>query len=594
MINGIRIKGVYTLSKYFDIILISTCKGGDVLKFKDYEYVRPDLKVIGDEFEKLLNDFDQSRSFEEQNEIIERINHIRSNVETMRSLAHIRHSINTKDEFYAKEKDFLDENMPLYQNMVMKFYEALVNSKFREELEKEWGKQLFNLAEMQLKTFSEEIIEDLIKENKLVTEYSKLIASAKIDFEGETRNLSQMASFIQSKDRAMRKKAYEAYIGFFEENEDEFDRIYDELVKIRTNMAQKLGYENYVQMGYYRMLRSDYTSKDVANYRKQVEKDLVPLVVELKEKQRRRLGLDELKYYDEPLEYVTGNAKPKGGPEWILEKGKRMYRELSEETNEFFTFMVDRELLDLVSKEGKMSGGYCTYIPDYKSPFIFSNFNGTSGDVNVLTHEAGHAFQVYMSRDLEVLEYIFPTMEAAEIHSMSMEFFTWPWMELFFEDDVDKYKFSHLAGAVSFIPYGVTVDEFQHFVYENPEATPEERKNKWREIEKKYMPFRDYENNDLLNKGGYWFRQGHIFSTPFYYIDYTLAQICAFQFWIKTREDREKAWEDYLRLCRAGGSKSFLELVKLADLENPFIDGTVKKVVGPIKEWLDSVDDSKF
>ncbi len=564
------------------------------MKFKDYEYIRPDLKVIGEEFEKLLKDFDESKSFEEQNEIIKEINRIRSNVETMGNLAYIRHSINTKDEFYAKEKDFLDENMPLYQNMVMKFYEALVNSKFREELEKEWGKQIFNLAEMQLKTFSEEIIEDLIRENKLVTEYDKLIASAKIDFEGQTRNLSQMAPFMQSKDRTIREKAHKAYIRFFEENEDEFDRIYDELVKIRTNMAQKLGYENYVQMGYYRMSRSDYTSEDVANYRKQVEEDLVPLVVELKERQRRRLGLDELKYYDEPLEYLTGNAKPKGGPEWILENGKRMYKELSKETHEFFTFMVERELLDLVSKEGKMSGGYCTYIPDYKSPFIFSNFNGTSGDVDVLTHEAGHAFQVYMSRDLEVPEYSFPTMEAAEIHSMSMEFITWPWMELFFEDDADKYRFSHLAGAVSFIPYGVTVDEFQHFVYENPEATPEERKAKWREIEEKYLPFRDYEDNDLLNRGGYWFRQGHIFSTPFYYIDYTLAQVCAFQFWIKIREDREKAWKDYLRLCKAGGSKSFLELVELADLKNPFIDGTVKEVVDLIKEWLDSVDDNKF
>ncbi len=564
------------------------------MKFKDYQYIRPDLKAVGEEFEKLLKDFDCARSFEEQNEIIKEINRIRSNIETMGNLVYIRHSINTEDEFYAKEQDFLDENMPLYQNMVVKYYEALVNSKFREELEEEWGNQIFNLAEMQLKTFSQEIIEDLIRENKLVTQYDKLIASAKIDFEGETRNLSQMIPFIQSKDRSMRKRAYEAYIGFFEEKEEEFDRIYDDLVRVRTNMAHKLGYKNYVQLGYYRMSRSDYDAEDVANYRKQVEMDLVPLVVELKDRQRKRLGLDKLKYYDEPLEYLTGNAKPKGDPEWILENGKKMYKELSKETHEFFTFMVDRELLDLVSKKGKMSGGYCAYISDYKSPFIFSNFNGTSGDVDVLTHEAGHAFQGYMSRNLKVPEYSFPTMEAAEIHSMSMEFITWPWMELFFEDEVEKYKFSHLAGGVSFIPYGATVDEFQHFVYENPQATPEERKAKWREIEKKYLPFRDYEDNDLLNRGGYWFRQGHIFSTPFYYIDYTLAQVCAFQFWIKTREDREKAWEDYLRLCKAGGSKSFLELVELANLKNPFVDGTIKEVIKPIKEWLNSVDDSKF
>ncbi len=565
-----------------------------MLKFKDYEYVRPDLNKVAEQFEELLSRFNKAESFDEQNKIMGEINKIRSNVETMWNLVYIRHSINTEDEFYAKEQDFLDENMPKYQNIVSKFYKDLVGSKFREELERVWGKQIFTLAELQLKTFSEEIIEDLVKENKLVTEYDKLIASARINFEGEERNLSQMAPFMQSKDRAMRKRAYEAYINFFKENESKFDEIYGNLVKVRTAMAKKLGYENYVDMGYARMSRSDYNAEMVANYRKQVHEDLVPVVVELKDRQRKRLGLDEFKYYDEPLEYTTGNATPKGEPEWILENGKKMYKELSKETDEFFTFMVERELLDLVSKKGKMSGGYCTYIPDYKSPFIFSNFNGTSGDVDVLTHEAGHAFQSYLSRDYEVPEYSFPTLEACEIHSMSMEFITWPWMELFFEDEVNKYKFSHLSGAVNFIPYGVTVDEFQHFVYENPEATPEERKAKWREIERKYLPFRDYEDNDLLNRGGYWFRQGHIFASPFYYIDYTLAQVCAFQFWIKINQDKENAWEDYIRLCKAGGSKPFLELVELANLENPFIDGTIKKVVRPIKEWLDKIDDKKF
>lgn len=564
------------------------------MKFQDYKYARPDISKISEQFEGLLLRFDAAESFSEQNRIMEETNKIRSNVETMVNLAYIRHSINTEDEFYSKEQDFLDENMPAYQSIVSKYYEALVNSKYREELEKVWGRQIFTLAELQLKTFSEAIMEDLVKENKLVTEYDKLIASAKIYFEGEERNLSQMAPFMESPVRTMRKRAYEAYTSFFKENETKFDQIYDELVKVRTEMAKKLGYRNFIDMGYARMSRSDYNAEMVANYREQVYEDLVPVVIGLKERQRKRLSLDELKYYDEPLEYTTGNAVPKGGPQWILENGKRMYRELSKETDEFFSFMSERGLLDLVSKKGKMSGGYCTYISDYKSPFIFSNFNGTSGDIDVLTHEAGHAFQSYLSKDYEIPEYNFPTYEASEIHSMSMEFITWPWMELFFEDEAEKYKFSHLSGAINFIPYGVTVDEFQHFVYENPDASPEKRKVKWREIEKKYMPFRDYEDNDLLNRGGYWFRQSHIFQSPFYYIDYTLAQVCAFQFWNKISQDRKKAWADYIRLCKAGGSKPFLELIILANLQNPFVDGTIKQVVEPIKAWLDKIDDKKF
>ncbi|MBE6083133.1 MULTISPECIES: M3 family oligoendopeptidase [Tissierellales] len=564
------------------------------MKFKDYKYIRPDMEKIKKDFSSLIEKFNKSVEVEEQNSIIQEINSLRSEVETMSTLVSIRNSIDTTDKFYADEKSFFDEKVPEYQDVVINYYRALVNSKFRKELERKWGTHLFELAEIQLKTFSPEIIEDMVKENKLITEYEKLISSAKIVFEGEERNLSQLQPFMESKDREVRKRAYEAHSNFFKENEEKFDQIYDELVKLRDKMAKKLGYKNFVELGYARMSRTDYNAEMVANYREQVKKYLVPIVAELKERQRKRLGLPSLKYYDEPLEFVTGNATPKGDPDWILKNGKKMFGELSEETKEFFNFMIDRELMDLVSKKGKMSGGYCTYINKYKSPFIFSNFNGTSGDVDVLTHEGGHAFQCYESKDMDVPEYVFPTSEAAEIHSMSMEFLTWPWMNLFFEDEEDKYKFSHLSGAVNFIPYGVTVDEFQHFVYENPEATPRERKSKWREIEKKYLPFRDYEDNDFLNRGGFWFKQSHIFEVPFYYIDYTLAQVCAFQFWIKYREDRNKAWNDYLKLCKAGGSKSFLELVKIGNIRNPFEDGCIKEVVKPIKEWLDGIDDSKF
>jgi len=564
------------------------------VKFKDYEYIRPDLDQMEKSFIELLEKFRNAKSASEQSKVIDEVTSLRNYFETMVTLASIRHSINTEDKFYETEQDFMDENGPRYEKLVTDYYKELINSPFRAELENEWGEQFFKLAELQIKTFSEEIMEELVKENKLSTEYDKLIASAQLDFMGEIRNLSQMRPFMESRDREVRRSAAMKVMSFFEENEKEFDRLYDELVKVRDSMAKKLGYPNYVPMGYARLSRTDYDAEMVANYRRQVYESLVPLSEELKERQRKRIGVERLTYYDEPLEYVTGNANPKGDPAWIIENGKKMYHEMSPETGAFIDFMTERELMDLEAKKGKRSGGYCTVIADYKSPFIFSNFNGTSGDIDVLTHEAGHAFQTFMSMDHKLPEYKFPTLEACEIHSMSMEFLAWPWMENFFKDEVEKYKFSHLAGALTFIPYGVAVDEFQHFVFENPNATPDERKSAWREIEKKYLPSKDYEDNDLLNRGGYLFRQGHIFSSPFYYIDYTLAQVCAFQFWVRSREDREKAWEDYLRLCKAGGSMSFLKLVELADLDNPFVDGTIERVVGPIKEYLDSVDDSTF
>ena len=564
------------------------------MKFNDYKYVRPDMAEVEKSFETLIESFKSAETFEAQDKVMTEINQLRNNLETMMVLVSIRHSVDTTDAFYEEENNFMDENTPIYQGMVSKYYEALVVSKFRSELENKWGKHIFVIADLTLKTFKPEVIELMQKENKLASEYMKLRASAKIPFDGEERNLSQMTPYTQSKDREERLAAQKAVTAFFEENESEFDRIYDEQVKVRHEIALKLGFKNFVELGYARLTRSDYNADMAANYRKQVYENLVPVASELRKRQAKRLDVEALKYYDEPLDFLTGNATPKGEPDWIIDNGKQMYKELSTETNEFFNYMLDNDLLDLVAKKGKAGGGYCTFISDYKSPFIFSNFNGTSGDVDVLTHEAGHAFQVFSSRNYELPEYVWPTLEACEIHSMSMEFFAWPWMENFFKEDVDKYKFAHLSGALLFIPYGVTVDEFQHFVYENPQATPVERRAKWREIEKKYLPHRDYEDNDFMERGGFWFKQGHIFSNPFYYIDYTLAQVCAFEFWNKSRENQETAWSDYLRLCQAGGSKSFLDLVELANLHNPFEDGTIKKIVGPINEWLNQIDDSNM
>lgn len=564
------------------------------MRFEEYTYTRPNLDEVKAGFEAAIEKFTKASSIEEQSLAMNEVNEIRNDIGTMFNLCYIRHSVDTNDEFYKAEQDYMDEVQPEIEGFVTKYYQALVSSPFRTDLEAKWGKQLFALAEGQLKTFKPEIVPLLQKENRLSTEYTKLIASAKINFEGEERTLAQLEPFTESIDREMRKKANEAKFGFLAGHEEEFDRIYDSLVKVRTQIAHELGYKNFVELGYYRMMRTDYNSEMVANFRQQVKDYIVPIATKLKARQQERIGVEQLKYFDEGFNYKTGNAAPKGSPEWIIENGQQMYQELSAETGDFFQFMQDNNLMDLVAKKGKAGGGYCTFIENYKAPFIFSNFNGTSGDIDVLTHEAGHAFQVYSSRNFEIPEYYWPTYEACEIHSMSMEFFTWPWMDLFFKEDTDKYKFSHLSSALLFLPYGVSVDEFQHWVYENWEATPEERKQQWREIEKKYLPHKDYDGNTYLENGGFWQRQGHIFNSPFYYIDYTLAQICAFQFWKRSRENQEEAWADYVSLCKLGGSMSFTKLVEAANLISPFEDGCVESVVEEIEAWLNSIEDQKL
>jgi len=559
-------------------------------KFSEFEYQRPEIQKIKASLESITQKLSENPSLEEEKKLILDYYKIMDDFETMQTLASIRHSIDTNDSFYEDEQAFYDENGPNIQSFQQQFIQQVLNSKNVEKLEEDLGSLLFERARLSLKVFSPEILEDLQLENKLSTEYGKLLASAKIPFEGEIYNLSQMGPFVQDKNRETRHQAQLAVSKFFEENEKTIDRIYDDLVKVRTKMAHKLGYPSFVPMAYDRMGRTDYNADDVKNYREQIYQDVVPIVSELTKRKSQRLGIKDLKSYDLSLNFLTGNPAPKGDRAWQVEKAQKMYSEMSTVTGDFFNFLLEKELLDLDSKPGKQGGGYCTFIPNYDAPFIFANFNGTSHDVDVLTHEAGHAFQVYSSKDL-FPEYRWPTMEAAEIHSMSMEFLAWPWMDEFFLEDTTKYKFTHLTSSISFLPYGAAVDEFQHEVYSKPNLSPDDRKALWRDIEKKYLPFKDYDDDAFLEKGTFWFRQGHIFSVPFYYIDYTLAQVVAFQYWVLHQENPEKALESYIEVCKLGGSKSFTGLLESVGLKNPFKSGTIKNVTEPIQKYLSEVND---
>lgn len=562
--------------------------------FDSFPYARPDIDVLTGDFDALLADFEQAPSAAAQLQALGRLNDLRKQFTSMYSLCIIRHTTDTRDPFYEAENTYFDEALPTFEALNDRFYRGLLTARFRADIEKKYGSHLFVLAELALKTFQPAILKDLQEENALSTEYTKVKAKAQIEFDGQTYNLSSFVPIEQADDRSVRRRAAAVKWDFYQKNADTFELLFDNMVRARHRMARALGYENFVAVGYARMRRSDYTPDMVANFRKQVRELIVPLASELYDRQRRHLGLDQLCYYDEDYKFPSGNPKPIGTPEEIVANAARMYRELSPETDAFFRHMLDARLMDLVNRDGKATGGYCTYMQTFEAPFIFSNFNGTSGDIDVLTHEAGHAFQVWSSRHFDFDEYHWPTSDAAEIHSMSMEFFTWPWMRLFFGADTDKYYYMHLSNAIKFLPYGVAVDEFQHIIYENPDLTPSERNAVWRQLEKTYLPHRNYDGNTFLENGGFWQKQNHIFNSPFYYIDYTLAQICAFQFWKRDREDHAAAWGDYLRLCQAGGSHSFLGLVRLANLRSPFDDGCVASVVGVIREYLDGVDDSRF
>jgi len=552
------------------------------MTFSEYAYKRPDIEALSEQFEELLRDFDNADA-ETQVELVRAIKRLRSVFSTQHSLCHIRHTIDTTDDFYEKENAWFDEVTPTFEALVNRFNRALVDTPHRDAIVAAFGPQFVRRTEISLRSFDPATIDLLAKENQLASAYMKIKAQAAIEFRGETYNLSSIQPLLLDPDSETRRAAAEAKWSFLEAAEPEMSRIYDELVALRTEIAQTMGHDDFVSLGYDRMARTDYGAREVAEFRRQVREDIVPLATELYERQRKRLGLDKLTFFDEGLNYPQGNPTPKGTPEDTVAAATELYAELSPETDAFFKLMRERELMDLVARDGKATGGYCTYLYHHCVPFIFSNFNGTSGDVDVLTHELGHAFQMYESRRQPVMEYILPTYEACEIHSMSMEFFAYPWMEGFFGKDADRYREAHLESAVKYLPYITAIDEFQHRMYAEPELTPAARMEVWSELEGIYLPHRGYDGHDFLERGGLWLRQSHVFQMPFYYIDYALAQVCAFQFWERDQQSHKSAWRDYLRLCKAGGSESFLDLVQLANLQSPFATGTVREVVKSLR-----------
>ncbi len=558
------------------------------MKFSEMKYQRPNLQAVTQKYEGITRQFPGCSNAAKQYDLILQHEAMMSHFQSMGTIAYIRNSVDTTDPFYEKEMAFFDANNPAFEDLVQKFYRVVLNSKFRTELEQRTGSLFFQNIEISLRSFSPAVIDLKKRENALVTEYEKLLASAKIELGGKILNLSEIQKDQISPDRQTRKDAWEKTAGFFLDNSQKLDEIYEELVQNRTAQAKILGYKNYVQLGYDRLGRNCYGPEEVKKFRDQVAVDLVPAVAEMKKGQAKRLGLPGLKFYDNNSLFPDGNPAPKGDRQTLVEQAQKMYREMSPFTGEFFDFMVKNELFDLESKKGKAGGGYCTEIPDFESPFIFSNFNGTAGDVEVLTHEAGHAFASYVARKFPLLELRTPTMDAAETHSMSMELFSRRWDPLFFEDETEKFYRYQLENAVGFIPYGCLVDEFQTAMYENPSLTPDERKQTWKNLEKKYRPWIDFDHMPFFENGGGYQRQHHIYSFPLYYIDYCLAQTTALEFWLASEQNWQNAFSRYLAFVKAGGSKTYKELVKASGLSYPMENGCIKRLSDRLSAWFQS------
>lgn len=556
------------------------------MKFKDFPYERPNYEEYIGKLGKLSEDFVKADSFSVQLGIYQEGEQIAKDCATLGSIAHVRYTINTKDEFYKEECDFFDENDPVLDEKFLELSKAVLDSPFLTEFEGELGSVAIGNLKLSIKSYSSDVVELSQKENELTTKYQTLYAQAMVEFDGKTLPLPMLGPYKIDPDRSVRKAAFEVEGKFFDEHQEELDEIFDALVKNRTEQAKILGYSNYVELAYDRRNRNCYNAEDVAKYRKQILEDIVPLVGKIKENQKSRIGVSDFKIYDDGFVFPDGNPTPKGTAEELLVACRKMYNEMSPETAEFIEFMFEKELFDVVSRDGKAPGGYCTSFYNYGAPFIFSNFNGTAGDVDVLTHEAGHALAAYMARDTKYLSDMSPTADGCEVHSMAMEYLTSPWHELFFKEDTAKYTLNQAESDLGFLPYGTMVDYFQELVYQKPEMTPKERNETWLELEKKFRPYMDFGDLEFFGRGAGWQRQLHIYLYPFYYIDYCLASTVALQIQAMKLQDSKKVWETYLTYTKMAGTKTFLDLVTSSGLQSPMEEGCIKGISDVIAKWL--------
>ena len=580
------------IDKFHSIVLPQNLyerKEGTSMKVSQLPYRRVTLEETREVLENIISRIEKAQTVREV--LDARQDYLKFDLEltTSQNLAYMRYSINTADAFYVAENDYYDEAGPAIYALQTRYASALLDSPFRPELEKALNPLVFKTMEVQRKAMAPEIVEDMAEENRLISEYSKLMAAMEFEFRGEKMPRSMLAKYFKDPDRSIRKAAMEAMGRTLEENAQALDDIFDRMVHVRDRMAKKMGCKNFVELGYYRMGRLNYGEEEVKTFRENVLRDIVPVVARLRTANAKRLGIDDFMFYDNEVIIPGGDPVPLGKAE-IFSAAEHMYHAMGDETGAFIDKMLENEAFDVDSRKNKWGGGYCTEFPKYKQPFILANFNGTAGDVDVVTHEAGHALNAYLIADNPYSQELgCGGMETAETHSMGMEFFTWPYMDKFFGQDAAKYRYMHALSALSFIPYGTMVDAFQHIVYENPDLSPAERKAEWRKLERAFRPHIGFEGIPYLEEGTRWQYQMHIYESPFYYIDYCLAQTAALGFLLASQADYADAFRRYIRLSKTGGEKLWTDLLEEAGLPSPFTPGALQELAGKVEALLEKI-----
>lgn len=425
------------------------------------------------------------------------------------------------------------------------------------------------------------------EEARLCQQYQKIIGAMMVSFDGKEQTLAQLARVLQETDRPRRQQAWELSARRRLEDRDKLEDIFDELLRLRGEIAKEAGFPDYRAYAFAINERFDYTPADCVRFQDTIEKSIVPLARALQRTRREKLGVAPLRPWDLAVDPENlPPLKPFTTPDEFVARTQTMMNRLDARLGESFAVLGANGLLDLESRKGKAPGGYQSTLEEARLPFIFMNAVGVQADVVTLLHEAGHAFHALAAREQRLGGYRGSPIEFCEVASMAMELMAAPHLEEFYaKDEADRARRQHLEGIIAFFPWMATVDAFQHWLYTHPGHSREERRAHWLSLMDRFGGIEDYAGYEAIC-GYVWHRQLHIFIHAFYYVEYGIAQLGALQMWRHARTNPANAVDLYLRGLSLGGSKPLPDLFSAAGLKFDFGAETIQPLVDDVRTAL--------
>lgn len=445
--------------------------------------------------------------------------------------------------------------------------------------------------------FREENIPLGVEQTKLVTKAQGITGGMAVEFEGEERTFPEMKAFLESNNRSVREKAWKSMVSRWMNDSEELSEIFDELIKIRHEIAKNAGFDSYTNYMFKAMHRFDYTVEDCLTFHNSIEKVCMPIVREINEKRRSSFNLEILSPWDVNEKSGSGPdiegknpLRPFDNVGEMVQKLSELFHRMSRDLGNKFDKLVEMDTLDLETRKGKAPGGYQYFLEKSRVPFIFMNAAGLQGDLETMIHESGHAFHSLYCGHLDLIDERNYPIEFAEVASMSMELLTQDEWQIFYDndDEVNRAILSHLEGVVFLLPWIATIDAFQHWIYANPNHTREERTEYWLSLRDRFGSKMDWKDNEDFRELS-WQQQGHLFGVPFYYIEYGIAQLGALQLWQTHRKSPEKALKDYENAMKLGNTKILPELFAAAELKLGFDEKHVDSLINEVKTAMAEV-----